>query len=65
MPRRKRKSNNPAGRPSQGLSEATVLVRGPALLLAAVEQRAAQEGVSTSEAWRMAARVWLGWHEVE
>lgn len=62
--RRKRKSNNPEGRPSAGLTEARVLVSGPALLLYAVQQSAAERGITTSEAWRRAARVWLGWHEV-
>lgn len=61
---RPRKSRNPAGRPSRGLAEESVLVTGPALLLAAVEQRAAQEKITTREAWRRAARTWLGWHEV-
>ena len=58
MPRRKRKSNNPAGRPVTVDASASVLVRGPPQLLAAVEQKAQREGVSVSEGWRRAAREW-------
>lgn len=61
MSGRKSKSRNPAGRPSHGLSESTYLVSGPALLLAAVARRANAEKISTREAWRRAARAWLGW----
>lgn len=64
MSRPRRKSRNPAGRPSRGLSEERVEVRAPALLVGAVAQRAEQQGITTSEAWRRAARTWLGWHEV-
>lgn len=64
-PRRKK----PDGRRHNGaqkteLSEAAVLVRGPSELLDAVAERAAREHVPVREAWRRAARVWLGWHEV-
>lgn len=49
---------------STGLADASVLVTGPALLLAAVEAAAQAEGVSVREWWRRAARLRLGWHEV-
>lgn len=62
--RRKRPSNNPEGRPSHGLSETTVRFRAPELLAAVVEESAAREGITTSEWWRRAARVRLGWREV-
>lgn len=62
--RKKRPSNNPYGRPSSGLSEASVLVRGPALLVAAAQLAAEKEGIALSEWWRRAARVRLGWREV-
>ena len=61
MPRAKKK--HAGGRPTQALTQQHVLVTGPAILLAAVEHRAGQDGVSVREAWRRAARVWLGWHE--
>jgi hypothetical protein len=57
----KRKSNNPKGRPSTGLSEARQLVVGPAALFAAIKTAAQREGVSASEWWRRAARARLGW----
>lgn len=60
---RKRKSNNPAGRPSAKLAESTVLLSAPALLLAAAFADAAREGVSVREWWRRAGRVRLGWRE--
>lgn len=58
MPR-KRKSNNPAGRPSQGLTEARFLVRLPAELDAEWRSAAAREGVDLAEWWRRAARIAL------
>ncbi len=61
---KRKKSNNPAGRPSAQLAEATVLLSAPALLLEAAKHRAAEEGVSVREWWRRAARVRLGWREV-
>lgn len=54
---------HPGGRPSQGLTEAAVLVKGPALLLSAVAARAERDGIEIREAWRRAARAWLGWVE--
>lgn len=62
--REKRKSNNPAGRPSAKLAEATVLISAPAVMLAAAQLAAEKEGVSVREWWRRAGRVRLGWHEV-
>lgn len=61
---KRKKSNNPAGRPSQGLSEAQVLVKCPAVLKAIVEESAKAEGISAAEWWRRAARLRLGWREV-
>lgn len=62
--KKKRRSNNPTGRPSSGLTEGKTLVTGPQLLLVAMQARAQQLGISQNEAWRRAARAWLGWHEV-
>ena len=62
--KRKRKSNNPAGRPSKSLAEEKVLVTGPAPLLDAVRTAAETEGIKTAEWWRRAARLRLGWREV-
>lgn len=65
MATRRRRSNNPSGRPSEGLSEASQLVRGPLELMAAASDAAEREGVAVVEWWRRAARVRLGWPEVE
>jgi hypothetical protein len=46
------------------LTEASTLVTGPALLLAAVRVAAEREGIDATEWWRRAARVRLGWREV-
>lgn len=62
--KRKRKSNNPEGRPSHGLSETTTLVRGPELLFLATRHDAETQGVTLAEWIRRAMRVRLGWHEV-
>lgn len=56
MRRQKRKSNNPAGRPSTRLAEARLLVTGPEELLAEARAAAVAEGCSTTEWWRRAAR---------
>ncbi|MHB1065625.1 MAG: hypothetical protein ACYC1Z_14250 [Georgenia sp.] len=61
---RRRRSNNPAGRPSAKLAEKTVLLSAPAVMLAAVEVAAEREGISVREWWRRAGRVRLGWREV-
>lgn len=60
----KRKSNNPAGRPTDGLTEVAFILRGPALLLETAKAAAAAEGVPVTEWWRRAGRVRLGWREV-
>lgn len=49
MARRKRKSNNPDGRPSQGLSETRVLVPMPEQLADDATTAAEAEGVSRAE----------------
>lgn len=49
MTRRKRKSNNPDGRPSQGLSETRVLVPMPVQLADDATTAAEAEGVSRAE----------------
>lgn len=49
------------GADSRGLTETTVLVSAPHELASAVADRAHRERVSTREAWRRAARAWLGW----
>jgi hypothetical protein len=53
---RRKKSNNPAGRPSTGLAEARLLVTGPEELLSAARAAAVAESCSTTEWWRRAAR---------
>lgn len=63
MPR-KRKSNNPAGRPSQGLTQTQVPLRMPAVLAGVVTEMALREGVSREEWIRRAIRQRLGWSEV-
>jgi hypothetical protein len=60
---KKPKRGRPVGS-GNGNAEASVLVTGPALLLAAVAHDAAREGVTVREWWRRAARVRLGWREV-
>jgi len=45
-------------------ADAVAMVRAPALLVAAMDVRADELGVSAAEAWRRAARTWLGWVEV-
>lgn len=57
---KKRKSNNPDGRPANALTEVKKLVTGPAILFAAAEEMAKREGVSSAEWWRRAARERLG-----
>jgi len=60
---KKPKRGRPVGS-GNDLVEASVLVTGPALLLAAVAHDAAREGITVREWWRRAARVRLGWREV-
>ncbi len=52
----RRANNGPDGPPA----EAKKLLTGPAELFEAVERRAEQLGIKSAEAWRQAARVWLG-----
>lgn len=54
MARRKR-SNNPDGRPSRRLGEAAVLVRLPEALRERVQEHAELLGLSESAWWRQAA----------
>ena len=60
----KRRGRRRGGRPSQGISEAQQNVRCPAALHKAMTVRAEQLGVEPPEAWRRAARIWLGWAEM-
>jgi nucleotidyltransferase/DNA polymerase involved in DNA repair len=55
----RKKSNNPAGRPSQGLAEARVLVPLPAGLLSAASEAARAAGVSRAAWIREAIRLRL------
>ena len=57
MARRKRRSNNPDGRPSHGLSETRVLVPMPDQLAADAASAAEAEGVSRAEWIRRAMQV--------
>ena len=60
---KKPKRGRPVGT-GNDLVEASVLVTGPAELLASVRAAAEREGVPVREWWRRAARVRLGWREV-
>lgn len=44
--------------------DVTRSIRASAELHEAMAARAARDGVTVAEAWREAARVWLGWSEV-
>ena len=59
MAKRKRVSNNPAGRTSEGLSEEAVVVRMTSEQLEATDAAAAAEGVSRTEWIREAMRARL------
>jgi hypothetical protein len=56
---RRRRSNNPDGRPSRGLTEARVLVTLPEALLDAATEAARTAGVTRAEWIREAMRVRL------
>lgn len=60
----KRKSNNPAGRPSSGLSESLIQLRVPELVRQMAVVAAGREDVDLSEFVRRALRVRLGLLEV-
>jgi hypothetical protein len=60
-PKREKKSK--AGRPSNGLTEVALVIRGPAALFGAASRRAKAEGISASEWWRRAAQIRIGWKE--
>jgi hypothetical protein len=64
MAKRKRKSNNPNGRPSHGIDEVRLLVPMPESLAERATERAADEGISRAEWIRkaMLARL-LGFRE--
>ncbi len=53
---RRRKSNNPAGRPSKGLTEVRLELRMPEELRASAASMALADGVSVNEWWRRAGR---------
>lgn len=55
---------NLGGRPSHGLSEISMAMRGPASLFSAAKKMADEQGISISEWWRRAARQRLGLAEV-
>jgi len=59
MAKRKRKSNNPDGRPSHGIDEVRLLVPMPQELADAATTEAADEGVSRAEWIRAAMRARL------
>jgi hypothetical protein len=56
---RERKKRGP-GRPSFGVTESVLTIRIPETLLEAMKAKAEKEGITASEAWRRAAREWLG-----
>lgn len=55
-----RRSNNPHGRPSSGLTKRVLLAVSP-WMAKSMAAAAARMGISTSEVWRLAARNALGW----
>jgi metal-responsive CopG/Arc/MetJ family transcriptional regulator len=57
---RKKDDANPVGRPNEGISEEKITVRMPQELVDAMHDYAAAHEVSSSEAWRRAARAFLG-----
>lgn len=57
--KKKRKSNNPDGRPSRGIDEVRLLVPMPESLADDATKRAAVEGVSRAEWIRAAMRARL------
>lgn len=48
------------GRPSFGVTEASITFRAPRELVEKMAEKAEREGISASEAWRRAAQEWLG-----
>lgn len=50
----------PRGRPSKGLTQGEVLVKGPLELMERMQDYAKAEGISVREAWRRAAESLLG-----
>lgn len=59
MKRTKRKSNNPKGGPSRGLTAKVPPISASPEMITAMKSRAEQLGVTASEAWRRAAAAWL------
>ncbi len=57
---RRKKSNNPEGRPDEGKGEDQQLVRGPEILIEKMRRAARGREISINEAWRTAAEYWLG-----
>ncbi len=47
------------GRPSKGLTEGQVLVKGPAEVIDGMKAYAEKQGISVREAWRKAAEMLL------
>lgn len=62
---KKRKSNNPDGRPSQGIDEVRLLVPMPESLASLSAERASSEGVSRAKWIRIALRTALGVEQTE
>lgn len=59
MTTKKRDGRKNNSRPSKGLTEGQVLVKGPAELIDGVKAYAEQHGISVREAWRKAAELLL------
>lgn len=59
-PRRMATKKRGPGRPGFGITEATYLIRAPEDLLEKMRKRAERDGITASEAWRRAAREFLG-----
>jgi hypothetical protein len=56
----KKKTKTPrTGRPNLGISEVFLKLRTPAALVEAADVEATKVGISSSEAWRRAMRLWL------
>ena len=59
MAQKKRPSNNPRGRTRTGVADVAVLVRTSTAMAEQMRERAEALGLTTSQAWRLAAEMFL------
>jgi len=57
---RMRERKRPAHRPSFGVHETRFILSAPKALVEAMKTKAEKEGIAAAEAWRRAAREYLG-----